>query len=406
MPSVSTILGLAPVACVLAYNDVDRGALFGARVDPKLPIKIYATYRVIKKIYDYSPVTAPVNATGHDQINAIGNNGDNIEVFVNDPILGSILLGSYTKVSGDTDTTILATHIASALNSNAFGYYVTSSTNTISITARLGLGSAINGGGRLTAIGNTTSENPAKVILLPALVSTGTVFFVMVADPISGTITIATYTQQVTDTTNDILISNLISTINAGVSGYSALPYSTTGLYIYARPGLGSTINGNAGTISWGSSSTGNFFFGGINAVNVIPNTVTQFSGGVTGVGYSTALIATSNYLWELMGMWGILAMAYGGGTPGQVTPVTPIVPYIYPFMITSSDFEADGKTYINNGIQLLDNLSLFINEFSNQWLVQGAETFSRTSTGFIINIPGFDANTQTWDIMVQKLNS
>lgn len=54
MPTVAEILTVAPIACVLAANDVDKGSLYGQQLDPQLPNKIYATYTVIKRIYDYN----------------------------------------------------------------------------------------------------------------------------------------------------------------------------------------------------------------------------------------------------------------------------------------------------------------------------------------------------------------
>lgn len=55
MPTNSVILANAPIACVLAGNDIAKGSLFGQRIDPLLAQKIYATYFVIKKIYDLDP---------------------------------------------------------------------------------------------------------------------------------------------------------------------------------------------------------------------------------------------------------------------------------------------------------------------------------------------------------------
>lgn len=55
MPTNAIIIANAPAACVLAGSDISRGSLFGARIDPLLDQKIYATYFVIKKIYDLDP---------------------------------------------------------------------------------------------------------------------------------------------------------------------------------------------------------------------------------------------------------------------------------------------------------------------------------------------------------------
>ena len=157
MPTPEIILTAAPIATTLAANAVNKSSVFGGgsgTLDTMLPTKIYATYIPIKKIYDNSGILPAANATATITVDSIGNDGDNIEVFVDDPTLGEISLGDYTKVSGDTDTTILAVHIASALNLNTHGYTITSSVNTILITARNGLGSSINGDNRLTVVIN------------------------------------------------------------------------------------------------------------------------------------------------------------------------------------------------------------------------------------------------------------
>ena len=55
MPTNAIILSNAPIASVLAGNDISKGSLYGQRIDPLLDQKIYATYFVIKKIYDLNP---------------------------------------------------------------------------------------------------------------------------------------------------------------------------------------------------------------------------------------------------------------------------------------------------------------------------------------------------------------
>lgn len=142
--------------------------------------------------------------------------------------------------------------------------------------------------------------------------------------------------------------------------------------------------------------------------------TITDFSGGVTAVNPSESLINTSNYLYSLCGKYAPYAsnlISIGG----QVAPIAPSGgggsgSSIYPFIITSAngDFEPDGVSY-NNPAIVGDTLSLFINEYAQQWLLSGVNTFSYTATGFIINLPTeppFNANTQDWTIMVQKITS
>lgn len=55
MPSIPTILDTAPIAIVLASNDVNNGSLYGKRIDPQLPFKIYSVYTILNKIYTNDP---------------------------------------------------------------------------------------------------------------------------------------------------------------------------------------------------------------------------------------------------------------------------------------------------------------------------------------------------------------
>ena len=114
-------------------------------------------------------------------------------------------------------------------------------------------------------------------------------------------------------------------------------------------------------------------------------------------------LVPVCNYLWEIMGRYGVAAQQYTGGG-GSVAPITPPQTAVYPFIITQDYFESDGITYINTDMGVTDIVSIFPDQYTQQWLLEGAETFERTATGFIVRIPGFDANSQTWTIMVQQI--
>lgn len=120
------------------------------------------------------------------------------------------------------------------------------------------------------------------------------------------------------------------------------------------------------------------------------------------------SLREVANYLIWLCGQYGNQAqnisqgagggsVVPGGGGSGGAS--------IYPFIITSSDFEPDGISYNNPDI-VGDNITLFINEYTQQWLVASGATFSYTPTGIIMNIAGFDSNVNSWTILIQKLNS
>ncbi len=115
-------------------------------------------------------------------------------------------------------------------------------------------------------------------------------------------------------------------------------------------------------------------------------------------------LTGNAYYLYALCGIYAQQAKNISG-TGGSVAPINPGSEGLYPFFIYSNNFESDGVSYNNEDI-LGDNITLFINEYSQQWILSGAETFSYTSTGIIINLAGFDATTQSYTIMVQKINN
>jgi hypothetical protein len=99
-----------------------------------------------------------------------------------------------------------------------------------------------------------------------------------------------------------------------------------------------------------------------------------------------------------------------GAATEGESFHIQPIgvgtaitTPDIYPFVITSADFESDGVTY-NNAAIVNDNLALYVNNFTSNVLFAPTD-FTYTATGIIIITPGFDANLFNYSILVQKLN-
>lgn len=148
--SVLDKINIAKISQFLCLNDVDKKGLYGGGVDLQLARKIYNIRKSVEWMYNNSPEIAEVRAVGEIVILNVGFSGTTITVYVDDPELGLIVLGSYAKQSSDINATILADNIAAALNTNAYGYDVTSENGVVYIEAREGLGSLINDGNRLT----------------------------------------------------------------------------------------------------------------------------------------------------------------------------------------------------------------------------------------------------------------
>ncbi len=315
--TVPTILESAKLA--QGYAAIDRAKkqfLYGGIINNLMPEKIYLIRKSIQNVYTKAQFSA--NATASITITSVPNDGYNIEVFVTDPAYGSISLGSYIKSSGDTTTTILAASIADELALNSYGYVVSSNVNIVSITARTGIGSSINGN-NLAVTATTTDEHNAKAFFGPARVITGTVFTTTADDPDLGTITLSVYTQQAGDTTQDIFIANLKASIDTNIYGYTTLASGSNAFYIVAPTGYGATINGNDAIIAWNASTESGAFIGGVSQIGIIPNTLTQFSGGVTETASGSGFVGAANYLWSLLGVYGLRALSALGQAGGEV---------------------------------------------------------------------------------------
>jgi len=90
-------------------------------------------------------ITAEVDAVAYIGGVSLGSTGYVYETYVNDPVLGTILIGSYTQLGGDTLTT-LVTGIIASVNDGTSGYTAENYTaTTLNVIAKDGLGATING---------------------------------------------------------------------------------------------------------------------------------------------------------------------------------------------------------------------------------------------------------------------
>lgn len=99
-------------------------------------------------------------ATGTYEVTTAGTNGDVVTLSFTSPFDSSVVvLGSYTKVSGDNTVTLVATAIKNAINALTYihGFTATSSTGTVTISAKTGFGSAVNTGSPLSVAYSTSA---------------------------------------------------------------------------------------------------------------------------------------------------------------------------------------------------------------------------------------------------------
>lgn len=87
--------------------------------------------------------------------------------------------------------------------------------------------------------------------------------------------------------------------------------------------------------------------------------------------------------------------MPDAGGT-GSITPTS-----AFPFIVTSADFEADGVTLLDS--RIVGTIFLISNNVPNPVLLAPTD-FTYISGGIEIILPGFDANTFDYSIIVNQL--
>lgn len=144
--TIDDIIKIGDISIPLSANYEGDGDLYGKRLATTDPATIALVADALRWQWESFPDIPEVRATGTMTITDVSDSLEStIQVFVNDPSLGVVSLGSYTIQPSDTTTTIAATNIANALSSNVYGFVVNSSTNVITITAPENTGASING---------------------------------------------------------------------------------------------------------------------------------------------------------------------------------------------------------------------------------------------------------------------
>lgn len=154
MYSILDKIKIAKVSQELAENDIDKKGLYGGGVDLLLPSKLYNIRKSVEWMYGINPPTNEVRAKGYLNVDNIGrtDTGIIITVYIDDPDLGIIVLGTYTILPSDTSTDLIAIGLANSLSLNSYGYGISRIGNTITIEARIGVGASINDNNRIQVV--------------------------------------------------------------------------------------------------------------------------------------------------------------------------------------------------------------------------------------------------------------
>lgn len=107
-------------------------------------------------------------------------------------------------------------------------------------------------------------------------------------------------------------------------------------------------------------------------------------------------LVPACNYLWEIMGRFGIQAQGLSGG--GGVIP-SPTTIQQYPIYITQADFTT-ATLYPNTNI-FGTNIIIYYNEIQ-RYLIPNTE-FTVDQNGVTITLAGFDASQYDCNLIIEK---
>jgi hypothetical protein len=173
--TVPQVIEIGDISTYLSGNYVDEGQIWGARLNQEMHKTILMVTDALRWQWESFPDVAEVRAVGSFTITDIGDDGDNIAVWIEDPDLGLITLGNYTKTSADTTTDILTNKLFLAIQNNPYGYQVLwNSASTITLIAREGTGARINNANHLQIIiTETITQFVSTEVPIPIMTQSG-----------------------------------------------------------------------------------------------------------------------------------------------------------------------------------------------------------------------------------------
>jgi hypothetical protein len=143
--TIPEIIEIAKISQYLSQNDIDNKGLYGGGIDLLLPEKIYCVRKNIEWMQGENPSRPETRAQATITIDSLGVDGDGLIVYVNDPYYGLITLGYATQTNLVNTPSLIAEELGAIIGTNLLGYEVTVLNNVVTIIARRGAGSAING---------------------------------------------------------------------------------------------------------------------------------------------------------------------------------------------------------------------------------------------------------------------
>lgn len=150
--TIPDIIEIGDVSTYLAANYEGEGSLFGERLAVTSPQSIQLVTDALRWQWEAFPEIEEVNATSTITITSPPTNISTgyVDIYVDDPILGTILLGTSLAIVEGLNINNTAYNIWSGINSSAnnYGYNAgaePTGTNTFTVTAPSGRGSSLNG---------------------------------------------------------------------------------------------------------------------------------------------------------------------------------------------------------------------------------------------------------------------
>ena len=158
--TISEIIKLGDISTYLSGNYIDEGKVYGDRLSQDMNRTIAMVTDAVRWEWAAFPDVAEVRAVGFVNIYAIGDEGDIITVYVEDPQYGTIILGTYIQSITDTTAADIAQGLATSMQLNTYGYQIiyTAGQTSITIIANEGSGANINNSNHLYIVLGSTAN--------------------------------------------------------------------------------------------------------------------------------------------------------------------------------------------------------------------------------------------------------